>query len=161
MIETTTMQEKISTLYSAKETETLAYSIGRKLHGGECIELVSDLGGGKTTFTRGLVRGIGSHDAVSSPTFTIGKQYKAGEVTCYHFDFYRLQDPGLVAEELAEALDDDKGVIVIEWAESVAHVLPDNRIIITFDRVADNSESRMCTVKYPLEYAELMDMVSL
>jgi len=161
MIETTTMQEKIFTLYSAKETETLAYSIGQKLQGGECIELVSDLGGGKTTFTRGLVRGIGSLDNVSSPTFTIGKQYKSGVITCYHYDFYRLQDPGLLAEELAEALEDDKGVIVVEWAESVAHVLPDDRIIIMFERMADNSESRICTIKYSEQYAETIESISL
>jgi tRNA threonylcarbamoyladenosine biosynthesis protein TsaE len=135
--------------------------MAQKLQGGDCIELVSDLGGGKTTFTRGLVRGLGSTDTVSSPTFTIGKQYKAGDMNVYHYDFYRLQDPGLVAEELAEALEDKKGVIVVEWAESVAHVLPVNRIIIMIDRVSDNADVRKCTIKYGVGYAELMKKVAL
>jgi tRNA threonylcarbamoyladenosine biosynthesis protein TsaE len=155
------MQEKVFILNSAEQTESLACSIAKHLNGGECIELVSDLGGGKTTFTRGLVRGLGSTDIVSSPTFTIGKQYKAGDLTCYHYDFYRLQDPGLVAEELTEALEDERGIIVVEWAESVARVLPDNRIVIMIDRVAHDSETRKCIVKYGVEYAELMEQVAV
>ena len=154
------MQEKIIILNSIEETESLAHSIGQKFHGGECIELISDLGGGKTTFTRGLVRGLGSFDAVSSPTFTIGKQYTSGKITCYHYDFYRLQDPGLVAEELAEAVSDELAVIVVEWAESVASVLPENRMVISLDAVAGNSESRKCVIKYPKDYAELMESVA-
>lgn len=155
------MQEKIFLSNSADETESLATSIGRKLRGGECIELVSDLGGGKTTFTRGLVRGLGSFDAVSSPTFTIGKQYRADHVTCYHFDFYRLQEPGLATEELAEAFEDNNGVIVVEWAESVASVLPENRIIIKIEQVSGNPESRKCIVKYPIEYEPVMELASV
>ena len=143
------MQEKSLFIESSVSTEQLAEQIGCNLRGGECIELVSDLGGGKTTFTRGLVRGVGSLDNVSSPTFTIGKQYKAGDITCYHFDFYRLDQPGLVAEELAEALGDPRGIMIVEWADSVAEVLPVDRLIINFQKVADDSESRKITIKYP------------
>lgn len=155
------MLEKIFLLNSPEQTESLAHSIGQGFHGGECVELISDLGGGKTTFTRGLVRGLGSFDLASSPTFTIGKQYKSGEITCYHYDFYRLQEPGLATEELADALEDVQGVIVVEWAESVAHVLPENRITITIEPVADNPESRKCTVKYPEEFQQLMEQASV
>ncbi len=155
------MQEKIFLINSPDETESLAYSIGQRFHGGECIELVSDLGGGKTTFTRGLVRGLGSFDSVSSPTFTIGKQYKTESITCYHFDFYRLLEPGLAIEELAEALEDNQGVIVVEWAESVASVLPEKRIVILFENVADNSQSRKCIVKYPSDYHQIMELASV
>ncbi len=155
------MLEKIFFLNSPEETESFASSFGQGFHGGECVELISDLGGGKTTFTRGLVRGLGSFDLVSSPTFTIGKQYKSGEITCYHFDFYRLQEPGLATEELAEALEDEHGVIIVEWAESVASVLPENRIIISIELVKDNPESRKATVKYPNEYRQLMETVSV
>jgi tRNA threonylcarbamoyladenosine biosynthesis protein TsaE len=122
------MNEKTMFVEGSEETERIARSIGQHLHGGECMDLMSDLGGGKTTFTRGIVSGMGSSDQVSSPTFTIGKQYKYSDMTCYHFDFYRLQEPGLVAEELAEAIVDPKGVIVVEWAESVADVLPEERM---------------------------------
>lgn len=138
---------------SPENTEKLAEQLGSKLVGGECIELISDLGGGKTTFTRGLVRGIGSLDNVSSPTFTIGKQYKAGNKTCYHFDFYRLQVAGLVSEELAESLSDPYGIIVVEWADSVSEVLPVDRIVVEIDKVSDDSESRKITFRYSEEYS--------
>ena len=149
MIKGINMQEKTLFIESSDITEQLAEQIGRNLQGGECIELVSDLGGGKTTFTRGLVRGVGSLDNVSSPTFTVGKQYVSGDITCYHFDFYRLVQPGLVAEELAEAIDDPKGIIIVEWADSVTEVLPIDRVVVTFHKVADDSESRKITIKYP------------
>lgn len=143
------MQEKTIFIESSEKTELIAEQIGENLHGGECIELVSDLGGGKTTFTRGLVRGLGSLDNVSSPTFTIGKQYTAGDKVCYHFDFYRLQEPGLVVEELSEALENPKGILVVEWADTVTDVLPSERVIITIERVADDSESRKMTISVP------------
>lgn len=160
MIRKTNMQEKTFFIESSDLTERLAEQIGNNLRGGECIELVSDLGGGKTTFTRGLVRGIGSFDNVSSPTFTIGKQYKAGDMTCYHFDFYRLTEAGLVAEELAEAVSDPKGIIVVEWADSVSEVLPVNRIIITINKVANDSESRKLSFKYPDDFVYVFQGVA-
>jgi tRNA threonylcarbamoyladenosine biosynthesis protein TsaE len=105
--------------------------LGKQLSGGEVIELVSDLGGGKTTFTRGLVRGLGSSDRVASPTFTISKLYDAGNLEVHHFDFYRLSEPGIIADELAEVAGDPKTVVVVEWAEAVQHVLPKDRLTIT------------------------------
>jgi tRNA threonylcarbamoyladenosine biosynthesis protein TsaE len=150
------MQEKTFFIELPDLTERLAERIGQNLQGGECIELVSDLGGGKTTFTRGLVRGAGSLDSVSSPTFTIGKQYKSGDMTIYHFDFYRLQEPGLVAEELAEAASDPFGVIVVEWAESVSEVLSADRMVVVIDRLAESAESRKITIKYPEKLSYLI-----
>ncbi len=137
--------------------EELGVGIGGRVTGGVCIELRSDLGGGKTTFTRGLVRGMGSLDAVSSPTFTIGKQYRSDKLTCYHFDFYRLQEPGLVAEELREALSDPVGVIIVEWADTVGGVLPDDRMVIRIEQVSDNAESRKCTILYSDKYQKLLE----
>lgn len=153
------MQEKSIYLESSVDTENLARKIGEKLKGGECIELSSDLGGGKTTFTRGLVDGMGSLDQVSSPTFTISNVYKSNNLVCYHYDFYRLQDPGLVKEELAESLEDENGVIVVEWADSVNNVLPEKRVIIKFEKSAENSEHRKLSIKYPEEYSYLFDGV--
>jgi len=90
----------------SEDTERLGELLGRRLRGGEVLELRSDLGGGKTTFVRGLVRGAGCHDRVSSPTFTLSRVYKSKDFEIHHFDFYRLQDPGLVANELAEVVGD-------------------------------------------------------
>ena len=116
---------------SADETEMLAERLGKALRGHEIVELVSDLGGGKTTFTRGLVRALGSADKVASPTFTISKVYEAGNTQVHHFDFYRLPEPGIVANELAEVVADPHAVVVIEWADAVQHVLPDERLTVT------------------------------
>lgn len=88
------------------------------------------MGGGKTTFVRGLARGAGSEDKVASPTFTISKVYDCPNFQIHHFDFYRLPEPGVVADELAEAVGDPGVVVVVEWADVVQHVLPKKRLTI-------------------------------
>src|SRR5690554_2160858 len=116
---------------SSDQTEQLGERLGKALKGAEVIELVSDLGGGKTTLVRGLARGAGSHDKVASPTFTISKVYDCPNFQIHHFDFYRLSDPGVVADELAEVAGDPQVVTVVEWADVVQHVLPEKRLTIT------------------------------
>lgn len=103
------------------------------------IELVSDIGGGKTTFTRGLARGINSEDTVSSPTFTLSNVYTGPRLTMHHFDFYRLPEPGIMREELAEVLADDTNVTVVEWAGIVDDVLPKDRLTITITTTDESS----------------------
>lgn len=143
-------------LHSPKETESFAVEIGARLKGGECIELISDLGGGKTTFTSGLVVGSGSRDTVSSPTFTISKQYQSEKFTFYHFDFYRLNEPGLVAEELYEAVQDNSNIVIVEWAESVAHVLPKDRIRIAISKLPDNPDHRKFSISASDKYRYIL-----
>ena len=116
---------------STDATEQLGQRLGKVLKGGEVIELVSDLGGGKTTFVRGVARGAGSEDKVASPSFTLSKVYKTAGFEIHHFDFYRLNEPGVLAHELAEVVDDPKQVVVIEWADVVQHILPNKRLTIT------------------------------
>ena len=129
------------------ETLAIAEAIGSKLRGGELIELVSDLGGGKTAFTRGLAIGMGSNDVVHSPSFTISNVYAAGDLTMYHFDFYRLSEPGIIANELSEVIDDPKAVVAIEWANIVDDILPDTRISV---RINTSSETdRQIELTYP------------
>ena len=113
--------------------------MGRRLKGGEVIELISDLGGGKTVFVRGLARGIGSKDEVASPTFTISRVYRGKSVRIDHYDFYRLSEPGVVKEELQESLDDKTSAVAIEWAQTVEDVLPEDRLIITIKVTGENS----------------------
>lgn len=103
------------------------------------IELVSDLGGGKTTFTRGLARGIGSEDQVSSPTFTLSNQYRGSELTMHHFDFYRLLEPGIMRDEIAEVIDDKQNVTIVEWADIIADVLPAERLTIRITATGEQS----------------------
>jgi tRNA threonylcarbamoyladenosine biosynthesis protein TsaE len=128
--------------------------IGSKLRGGETIELVGDLGAGKTEFVRGLARGLGSSDQVHSPSFTLSNQYKAAGLTLHHFDFYRLFEPGIMRDELAEVLNDPKAVVVIEWANVVANILPPTRLKIRF--VTSAETKRQLTFEYPDELGYLV-----
>jgi tRNA threonylcarbamoyladenosine biosynthesis protein TsaE len=139
---------------SSEDTETIGQKLGSKLRGGEVIELVSDLGGGKTTFVRGMARGLGSQDAVASPTFTISRQYRAGRLMLYHFDFYRLAEPGIVAAELLEVISDPKAIVVIEWGEIVKNVLPINRLTIKFQSTGE--AIRQLIFNYPSKLSYLV-----
>lgn len=79
---------------------------------------------------RGLAAGLGSTDNVSSPTFTLSKVYEAGKLQIHHFDFYRLGQAGIMADELAEVLGAPHIVTVVEWGDVVQHVLPAERLTI-------------------------------
>jgi tRNA threonylcarbamoyladenosine biosynthesis protein TsaE len=124
---------------SAGNTLEIAAAVGSKLRGAEVIELVSDLGGGKTTFVKGLAKGMGSLDEVRSPSFTLSNEYFAGALRLYHFDFYRLSEPGIMRQELAEAVADLSAVVVVEWPEIVEDVLPPARLVIRIKVTGENS----------------------
>ena len=95
------------------------------------IELIGDVGTGKTTFTRGFAEGLGIKEPITSPSFTISKSYPLPEGShLIHYDFYRLSDPGLMLDDLAENLKNPKNIIVVEWGESIADILPSDRIKI-------------------------------
>lgn len=106
----------------------------RRLTAPVTIELVGDVGTGKTTFTRGLAMGLGAKEAVTSPSFTISKMYalpNGGKLV--HYDFYRLSEPGIMVDDLSENLNDEKNVVVIEWGDSVAELLPEGHMKIVFE----------------------------
>lgn len=126
---------------SPAKTESIAEKIGQALRGGEVVELISDLGGGKTTFVRGLTRGFGSSDHVSSPTFTINQQYQSGNRTIHHFDFYRLADPGLMEHELRDVLADPSAVTVIEWSKVIKYALPRKRLTVAIEYGSENTRT--------------------
>lgn len=143
------MSQHIINTRSPEETEQIAQAIASQLKGGEVIELASDLGGGKTTFTRGLVAGLGSDEAVASPTFTINRGYSKGRLYVHHFDFYRLDDAGTIADELAEVIGDPTAVVVVEWAEVVQHVLPEKHVRIQI--IPTDEFGRKLQFTYPEE----------
>jgi tRNA threonylcarbamoyladenosine biosynthesis protein TsaE len=123
--------------FSSEETEKLGEALGKLLKGGDVIDLSSDLGGGKTTLTRGIARGMGSKSHVSSPTFKICNVYDAGRLKIYHFDFYRLSDPGLIKYEIQEVIDDPYAVIVIEWSEVLSGLLPDRAVLVNISSIGE------------------------
>ncbi len=106
--------------------------LGLLLKGGEVIELIGDVGAGKTTLVRGLARGMGVSETVQSPSFTISRLYDAPhEQRLAHYDFYRLVDAGIMSDELSEMIGTRGTVVVIEWADAVESVLPKDKLTIT------------------------------
>lgn len=126
--------------------------MGKNLKGGEVIELRSDLGGGKTTFVRGLAAGAGSKANVTSPTFTLSRIYPARDFDINHFDFYRLDDPGILSDQLAEEVGDKKAVVVVEWADIVNEVLPKGHISVEFSPTLSDPDERRITISYPQDF---------
>lgn len=122
------------------------------MRGGEVIELASDLGGGKTTFTRGLARGAGSQDRVASPTFTISREYVAPKFTITHFDFYRLGEAGIVGDEFEEIIGDPAYVTVAEWSGVVQDVLPEQRLTVQITQMGDDKRELTFTWPKTLDY---------
>lgn len=95
------------------------------------IELIGDVGAGKTTFVRGLGQKLGVKENITSPSFTISKSYpcKNGQ-TLIHYDFYRLNDPGIILEDLEENINDKNNIVIIEWSDSVKDILPKSHTVI-------------------------------
>lgn len=122
------------------EMNELAGRLAGLLRGGEIIELVGDVGAGKTTFTRGLAAALGVEETVQSPSFTINRMYDAANgLRLAHYDFYRLQDAGIMADELTDTLNDSKAIIVIEWSDTVKETLPSDRLTMQIEATGDES----------------------
>ena len=117
-----------------EETFALGRKTGEQARAGQVYTLVGDLGVGKTVFTQGVARGLGITEPISSPTFTIIQEYEEGRLPFYHFDVYRIGD----IEEMEEIGYDDyffgEGICLIEWAELIEEILPENRISITIEK---------------------------
>lgn len=128
------MKETVYETFSAAETHVLGKKIGETAKPGDVYTLVGDLGVGKTVFTQGIADGLGITEPVSSPTFTIVQVYEEGRMPFYHFDVYRIGD----IEEMEEIGYDDyffgEGICLIEWAELIEEILPENRISITIEK---------------------------
>ena len=117
-----------------EETFALGQKIGRAATPGQVYTMTGDLGVGKTVFTQGVASGLGITEPVNSPTFTIVQVYEEGRLPFYHFDVYRIGD----IEEMEEIGYDDyffgEGICLIEWAELIKEILPENRISITIEK---------------------------
>ena len=105
------------------------------------VELIGDVGAGKTTFTRGLAEGLGIKEQITSPSFTISKSYALPNNTGHfiHYDFYRLPDPGLMLDDLRENLETPENIIIVEWGESIADILPKNHLKLFINKLDDGS----------------------
>ncbi len=119
---------------SAKETFELGVEIGQKAKKGQVYTLVGDLGVGKTVFTQGLAEGLGITEPISSPTFTIVQEYDEGRLPFYHFDVYRIGDISEMDEIGFEDYVYGEGVSLIEWANLIEEILPEDCIAITIEK---------------------------
>ena len=119
---------------SEKETWDLGFSLGKKACAGQVYTLVGDLGVGKTIFTKGLAKGLGIDEPVSSPTFTIVQQYEDGRLPLYHFDVYRIGDISEMDEIGYEDCFYGQGVTLIEWSELIREILPEHVTEVTIEK---------------------------
>jgi tRNA threonylcarbamoyladenosine biosynthesis protein TsaE len=130
-------------VHAEHEMKTFGATLGALLKGGEVIELVGDVGAGKTTLTKGIASGMEIDEDIQSPSFTISRVYDTPKgLHLSHYDFYRLQDAGIMANELHETVNDPATVTIIEWAEIIAGVLPEDRLTVTIKNSADNEHAR-------------------
>ena len=124
--------------HSPEETEKIGAALGRVVPAGSIIAYRGDLGAGKTAFTRGLAKGLGCGEMVTSPTYTIVNEYLTGKMPLFHFDMYRLRS----ADELFDIGWDDYldrgGVCAVEWSENVEEALEDP-IIVNIEKLGEDA----------------------
>lgn len=133
------------TLKTEEDTRSLGLEIADALEPGDIIALVGDLGTGKTALTKYIAEGLGIREEVSSPTFTIIKEYRSGRLPLYHFDIYRLSGGDELMDIGAEEILDGDGACVIEWADIAADVLPADSLLIRLD-YGDEDGSRTAEI---------------
>ena len=126
------------TVASEKEMQNLGERLAKKLSSSSVIELIGDVGAGKTTLVKGIGRGLGVTDTIQSPSYTIFCRYDANEKSLHHYDFYRLQDTGLVSFDLEESLHTQNTVTVVEWGDSIKGILPENHVTIRITPISDD-----------------------
>lgn len=139
---------KIIETRSEEDTRELGKILGKAVKAGTVVTLNGDLGVGKTVFTQGFAQGLGVKEPVNSPTFTIVQIYEEGRLPFYHFDVYRIGD----IEEMEEIGYEDyfygTGVCLIEWAELIQEILPENYVEISIEKdLSCGFDYRKITIK--------------
>ena len=142
------------TTHSPAETEALGAALGRVLTPGTVIAYRGDLGAGKTAFTRGLARGLGYADPVTSPTYTIVNEYLGGRLPLFHFDMYRLRSSEDLWDIGWEDYLDRGGICAVEWSENVEDALED-ALTVTIGKLGEGSR------RITIEGGELLADLSL
>ena len=129
---------------SPVETEAVGSALGKILPAGTVIAYRGDLGAGKTAFTRGLARGLGCGEMVTSPTYTIVNEYLGGRLPLFHFDMYRLRSSDDLWDIGWDDYLDRNGICAVEWSENVADAMED-AVMITIEKLGE--ESRRITIE--------------
>ena len=126
---------------SPGETEAFGRQVANETFAGAVLALKGDLGSGKTSFVKGLVAGLGSHDDVTSPTFTILHEYRGGRLSVYHFDLLRVEDPRSIERLGVDEYFFGDGVSVIEWADRFPEFIPDQARWIEFEITSETQRT--------------------
>jgi tRNA threonylcarbamoyladenosine biosynthesis protein TsaE len=126
---------------SVEETIDFAREWAQNLRPNDVVALLGGLGAGKTHFVKGLLRGLGSAEDATSPTFTLIHEYRSGRLPLFHFDFYRLTKPNELEEIAFDEYLEDGGLTVIEWADRFPEVLPDRTRWLHFEVVDESRRS--------------------
>lgn len=128
---------------SAEKMQELGQRLAHVLPTSSVVELIGDVGAGKTTLVKGIGKGLDITQTIQSPSYTIFCRYEGQQKSLHHYDFYRLLDPGLASFDLEESLSDEKAVTVVEWADSVKGVLPPEHVIIHIVAINENEREVM------------------
>ena len=131
--------------HSPEETEKIGEKLAQKLTPGTVLAYRGDLGAGKTAFTRGLARGLGCTERVTSPTFTIVNEYP-GRIPLCHFDMYRLESSDALFDIGWEDYLERGGVCAVEWSENVADAMPEGTVYVTIERAPEGENARIITI---------------
>ena len=137
---------------SPEQTEKIGSALAKILSPGTVIAYRGDLGAGKTAFTRGLARGLGISDPVTSPTYTIVNEYLGGRMPLFHFDMYRLHSSDDLWDIGWEDYLERGGVCAVEWSENVADALED-AITVTIEKLG--ADTRRITIEGGIDLADL------
>ena len=124
--------------HAPEETESVGAQLAKQLKPGAVIAYCGDLGAGKTAFTRGLARGLGCNDMVTSPTYTIVNEYLSGRMPLFHFDMYRLHSSDDLWDIGWEDYLEWGGVCAVEWSENVTDAM-ENAIWVKIEKTGDDS----------------------
>lgn len=124
--------------HSPEETEKIGEALGKILPAGTILAYRGNLGAGKTAFTRGLTRGLGCRELVTSPTYTIVNEYLGGRLPLFHFDMYRLHSSDDLWDIGWEDYLDRMGICAVEWSENVADAMED-AITVTIEKLGEDT----------------------
>lgn len=137
--------------HSPEETEKIGEALAKSLQPGTILAYRGDLGAGKTAFTRGLARGLGCKETVTSPTYTIVNEYLGGRLPLFHFDMYRLASSDDLWDIGWEDYLDREGVCAVEWSETVQDAMED-AITVTIEKLGETT--RQITIEGGQGYAD-------
>lgn len=132
---------------SVEETMDLAFRLGKVCPKNTVLCLTGDLGAGKTHFTKGFAKGLGINSTITSPTFTLIHEYQEGRVPFYHFDVYRVHDLDEVLDLGFEEYIYSNGISLIEWADLIEPLLPEDFIQIKIEKIENELTKRKITFK--------------